>query len=40
MLNNIITLGGVFKLEDWTSYVKNNSENDVPSLKARFAPWK
>ncbi len=28
------------QLEDWTSYVGNNSENDVPSLKAHFAPLK
>jgi hypothetical protein len=28
------------QLEDWTSYVGNNNENDVPSLKARFGPWK
>jgi hypothetical protein len=36
MLNNIITL----QLEHWTSYVGNNNENDVPSLKVHFAPWK
>ncbi len=32
--------GHSVQLEDWTSYVGNNSENDVPSLKVCFAPWK
>jgi hypothetical protein len=31
-------IGQGVQLEDWTNNVANNSENDVPSLKACFAP--